>query len=510
MCLYLTKRSSTYYFRRVIPAELRSILGVREFTFSLGTKEKDDAKRLRSEHAVRTDQLIADATHALAQGVAVNKPSTAPVDDHWLGEFATEEAEFAARKTAEREARRLARSPQREEWRERLDGRTDQMPSRYAALKDLLREREDRAIRAEARLRAMGGSSGLAPASIPELSPTRSTAVLWLDGEITNLWASERKPTQKSVDTHRRAANWLYERVGRKPTDQLRTEDFRAFKTRLIEEGQSAANIKMILSRVRTLMQWAFENGHVTSNTAAGVTIKDTKAGRTERRSFDLTSLNAIFSSPVYSDAKRPTGLRGEAGYWLPLLGLFTGARLEELGQLRSSDVSERTYVDHEGNACTAWFMHIREDSADALRLKNAGSERDIPIHDELVRLGFLTFVTAAQEAQQQRLFPLLRPDKYGRLTAKWGENWSVYRRVICGVTDRRMVFHSFRHTFKDYARLAGVDEGVQRQLMGHSSRDAADDYGNGHWDHQLVESMKQYKVPGLTCCGGTPEKVAA
>jgi integrase len=60
------------------------------------------------------------------------------------------------------------------------------------------------------------------------------------------------------------------------------------------------------------------------------------------------------------------------------------------------------------------------------------------------------------------------------------------------------MVFHSFRHTFKDYARLAGIPEGVQRQLMGHSGKDVADDYGAGHWDHQLVEGMKLYRVPGL------------
>lgn len=115
-----------------------------------------------------------------------------------------------------------------------------------------------------------------------------------------------------------------------------------------------------------------------------------------------------------------------------------------------------------------------------------------------------------AKDAKQQRLFPLLRPDKYGRLTAKWGEHWSVYRRDVCGVTDKRMVFHSFRHTFKDYSRLAGIDEGIQRQLMGHSARDVADDYGSGHWDHQLVEAMKRYKVPGLKVPPGTSASVEA
>jgi integrase len=499
MCLYLTKRNSTYYFRRAIPPELRTILGGREFTFSLGTKDKEEAKRLRSEHALRTDALIDEAWAKMREQVAPVEAKAPPmIDGQWLGEFAEEEAAFAARKTAEREARRLARRHFRDEWRERLDGTTARMPPRYAALKDLIREQEERAAAAEARAKALEAQNTPTAISPRPSNPSRSGAPIMLDATIVDMWAAERKPTQKGIDTHRAVARWLYERVGRKPVDQLTTDDFRAFKAKLIEEGQSAANIKMKLSRVRTLMQWAFENGYASANTAAGVAIKDTKAGKNERKPFDLPALTAIFASPVYSDGLRPVRLRGEAGYWLPLLALFTGARLEELGQLTPEDVRERRYADDEGNERSAWFIHIREDSEAGLKLKNANSERHIPVHGELVRLGFLTVVTAAKDVGQQRLFPLLRPDKYGRLTAKWGEHWSVYRRDICGVTDRRMVFHSFRHTFKDYARLAGIDEGVQRQLMGHSARDVADEYGSGHSDHQLVEAMKRYRVPGL------------
>jgi integrase len=499
MCLYLTKRNSTYYFRRAVPPELRTLLGLREFTYSLGTKDKEEAKRLRSEHALRTDLLVDEARSKLAEqsGSGEVEAALAPIDGQWLGEFAQEEAEFAARKTAEQEARRLARRQYRDEWRERLDYSTARMPPRYAALKDLLREQEERAAAAEARAGALETQQPTLAAPAPN-PPSRPSEPAMLDTTIVDLWAAERKPRPKGIDTHRAVARWLYDRVGRKPVHELTTDDFRSFKAKLVEEGQSAANIKMKLSRVRTLMQWAFENGYATTNTAAGVTIKDTKAGKNGRQPFDLASLTAIFSSPVYSEGTRPLQLRGEAAYWLPLLALYTGARLEELGQLRPDDVQERRYADDEGQERTDWFIHIREDSEADLKLKNANSERHIPVHGELVRLGFLGFVKTAKNSEQQRLFPLLRPDKYGRVTAKWGEYWSVYRREVCGVTDKRMVFHSFRHTFKDYARLAGIDDGIQRQLMGHSARDVADDYGSGHWDHQLIEAMKRYKVPGL------------
>ena len=38
--------------------------------------------------------------------------------------------------------------------------------------------------------------------------------------------------------------------------------------------------------------------------------------------------------------AQASKGGAGEAAYWLPLLALFTGARLEELAQLRVSDLA--------------------------------------------------------------------------------------------------------------------------------------------------------------------------
>ncbi len=46
-------------------------------------------------------------------------------------------------------------------------------------------------------------------------------------------------------------------------------------------------------------------------------------------------------------------------------------------------------------------------------------------------------------------MFPGLRPDKKGAVTGNWSKWWGRYARQS-GITDRRKVFHSFRHTFKD------------------------------------------------------------
>jgi integrase len=181
------------------------------------------------------------------------------------------------------------------------------------------------------------------------------------------------------------------------------------------------------------------------------------------------------------------------------LLALHTGARLEELGQLRPSDVMQISYPDADGANRQAWFIRLKEDAEGNPHLKTAGSERDVPVHPTLESLGFIAFAQAAEKAKQPRIFPKLTPDKYGRLTAKWGEWFGSYLRTVCGISDKRMVFHSFRHTFKQYARHAGIIEGVQRQIMGHGSADVADTYGSGYPLHQVVEGMAAYRVPGLS-----------
>lgn len=417
MCTHLTRRGAAYYFRRVIPQELRPrFAGKREWTYSLGTKDRGAAKRLAQAETVRTNGLIDQVL-----GVSTDVPC--PV----------------------------------------------QSPELPAAL----------------------------------LEPPRPESRIMLDKEIVDLWAAERKVQPQGVQMYRAAARWLYERIGRKPVDQITKPDILAFKAKLVAEGCTAANIKNKLSRLRTLLQWAADNGYAASNAADGVSIKDGEAAKNKRRSFDLASLNAIFSSPIYAKSERPSDSRsaGDAAYWLPLLALFTGARREELGQLRPDDVVRLSYPAPDGQPQSAWFLKLIEvdDEGTATVLKNAASERLVPVHPELERLGFVRFALAMKEQGRTRIFHALKPSKFGRLTDKWGQWFTIYRRDVCGVTDRRMVFHSFRHTFKDYARHAGIVEAVQREIMGHSGDDVADDYGSGHSLYRLVEGMSLYKVSGLT-----------
>ena len=508
MCTYLHKRGATYYFRRVIPAELRAALGGKaEFMQSLRTKDREQAKRLIPAKTAASDRALDAArlhTHHVPQEPAqpLSPEAEAMAAARW--ENALEGAEIESREIAAQDRRRELAAEMITFFERQLAGSTAEVPAKWRSVRYMVDEARiavvldaERASIIKANTRPVIEHTDAARAPNKEM-------MLDCEGvpDIVDLWAAERKPVQKGIDTHRAVARWFYDREGRIPVAAITRKQVLSFKDKLVGEGQTSANIIMKLSRLRTLLQWAFNNDYAPANVGEGVTIKNPDKARNKRLPFDLPALTKIFAGPVHAEGARPAGGKGEAAYWLPLLALFSGARLEELGQLRPRDIREMDYPDADGVIQRGWFISLTEDSAGDTdtdtRLKNAASERIVPVHPELQRLGLIEFVNAAIEGKRARLFPLLKPNIYGRLSAKWGEWFSPYMRVTCGVTDKRMVFHSFRHTFKQYARSASMIEGVQRQIMGHSPGDVADEYGNGYPMHQLVLGMGQYKVPGL------------
>ncbi|MEG2046654.1 MAG: hypothetical protein RR100_07380, partial [Comamonas sp.] len=108
------------------------------------------------------------------------------------------------------------------------------------------------------------------------------------------------------------------------------------------------------------------------------------------RRIFSNEDLTKLFTGKMRSiDRLYGYGIkrfRGRYHYWLPLLALFTGARANELAQLRLSDI-----VEKDGIMCID--INAGED-IDGMRRKSTKtvktSVRLVPIHSDLIALGFL------------------------------------------------------------------------------------------------------------------------
>nr|MBC8268152.1 hypothetical protein [Rhodospirillaceae bacterium] len=179
----------------------------------------------------------------------------------------------------------------------------------------------------------------------------------------------------------------------------------------------SPGAVQKAIHAVSAVLAWAVENGYLDYNVAHGVKVRGVGEGQTKRSDYESHHLKTIFNSPVFTQGKRPIGGCGEAAYWLPLLSLFSGARLEELGQMLVSDVK-----DVGGIPCVELDTFGGDKS-----LKSGSSRRVVPLHSKVVSLGFLKYVQKMKRAGEARVFPevtskrLEGETKTGSYSAWWG-----------------------------------------------------------------------------------------
>jgi len=224
-------------------------------------------------------------------------------------------------------------------------------------------------------------------------------------------------------------------------------------------------------------MQWLSENPVIAGGAGRASARAATRRSAATRRRKDYTTeeLRAIFSSSAFTmpDWKLPRADFGKAWYWIPFLLLYTGARREELAQLRSSDVR----CSEDG----IWHLDIlaTSDSEDGERgVKTEASRRLIPLHSDLIARGLLEYRTTVPEKGQ--LFPMLRQNSAGYFGANFGKHWGNYLRDHVRLDSPVSPMHGFRHTFKTLCREAGIAEEVHDAITGHVGAGAvARDYGS-------------------------------
>lgn len=178
---------------------------------------------------------------------------------------------------------------------------------------------------------------------------------------------------------------------------------------------------------------------------------------------FTVNHLNAIFALPLFRGCvddehgchtPGPNIVRRHR-YWAPILALWTGMRMNEILQLERADISMSpdgiefirvTDQDHGDYSGTAFSK----------RLKTKNAVRSIPIHHTLKAIGFLTWV---QDCRDGRLFPEATVGKAGEKPSDTYSKRFASNLKEAGVwKPRRLVFHSFRNSFNDALRSAGVD----------------------------------------------------
>ncbi len=301
-------------------------------------------------------------------------------------------------------------------------------------------------------------------------------------------WQSESAVARGT--THERYLNTiktLAEFLDCKPIDQISRKDIHDFAIHLIDTGNSPVTSKQKVGILKTIFNSSINKELLDKNPTDHFKLPYKRPYK-PRVGFNPEDLGRIFTSPIYTQGYLPLGGGKIACFWLPLLALYTGARLEELAQLQVTDIKVAKGLGH--------YLSITDLGNTQAQLKNVHSRRNIPLHPVLVACGFLDHVRSREHGF---LFPDLKLNPRGKRSGYFSNWFSTYLRKKIGIKDTRKVFHSFRHTFKDLCRKHGIEEAVHDALTGHKSPAASRDYGNDEFPMEpLFAAMEKFEVPDL------------
>lgn len=217
----------------------------------------------------------------------------------------------------------------------------------------------------------------------------------------------------------------------------------------------------------------------------------DIKAKTTlKRRPWSPSELTTLFGSPLHQRYELPDAKNAgrDAAYWIPLLGLYSGSRLGELCQLRAEDVQTVDGVP----------VLVLTDEGEGQSIKSEAGHRSVPIHSDLIRLGFLRYVENLRATGAESLWPAL-PLRKGKPSDYFGR-WFLQLRKDLGLTDPALDFHCFRHTVRPKMRQGGASETTMDKVTGHKSRGSIGTVVYDHWTLQEIRSaVEAIQYPELT-----------
>lgn len=228
-------------------------------------------------------------------------------------------------------------------------------------------------------------------------------------------------------------------------------------------KGLSTPTIVNKLSYLAGFFEWAQGVGSypMSSNPARGQ-LKYSAKEKRQRRKLGFKAL-AVDQIKTLFDGAALTGLSVEAR-WGALLGLYTGARVSEIGQLLLADF------------LTAGDVHcIRiNDEGEGQSLKSDVSIRTVPIHPDLISLGLLERVETLREKGETRFFPAAKVGAINGMGNWLGKAFTRYLDA-CGVKPEgagKVGFHSLRKSVIHAMQTRKVEAEYRAQFVGHDLDD--------------------------------------
>jgi integrase len=167
---------------------------------------------------------------------------------------------------------------------------------------------------------------------------------------------------------------------------------------------------------------------------------------------FTSNELSQIFNPATINKLKKPHE------FWVTILGLYSGARINELSQ---------PYLDDFTCENGLWRLHIHDEQNN--RTKTESSERYLPLHPDLIALGLLDYLEDVREVSPEgRIFPYLLESSLNGFGDVPSEAFGRYLDKL-KIDSAKKVFHSFRHTINHHLIGKSVPQSDREELLGHA-----------------------------------------
>jgi integrase len=305
---------------------------------------------------------------------------------------------------------------------------------------------------------------------------------------------------KQAEGTHRDGgANWAYQNdalvkfLGHDDARKLSSQNLMDWRDFLLASGKSAKTVSgKYLAAIRAVLTWAAKEKRLPSNEAATVhqgvakKIQSREKGYTTHEAVAILNVSISHQpTKVTNPSNRESAHMTFAKRWVPLLCAFTGARVTEITQLRKEDVrleSER------------WILRITPEAGSV----KTGQYRDVPLHKQVLDLGFIEFLKAAKSGPlfhnaQNPVSYLARARVTSGKLSEWLQSLNL---VPNGVQPS----HGWRHRFKTQGRELGVSDRVIDAIQGHAGRTGGDDYGDVTVAARLrvIDSIPHYNLEVL------------
>jgi integrase len=242
--------------------------------------------------------------------------------------------------------------------------------------------------------------------------------------------------------------------------------------TNLLREKLAPKTIRdSYLAALKATLKWGVDNARLTVNAAEKATVRVARQTRERERGFtDAEALAILKAAIAHKPATRqnPRTVEGAtltaAKRWVPFLCAFTGARVAEMTQLRREDVRLNDEIP---------YLRITPEAGST----KTGDYRDVPLHPQLIALGFGEAIKASSDGplfydglSKRRKGSDHASKQVAQRLAKWVREMTVEGAPTIPASIQPN--HGWRHRFKTEARRLGISDSVRIPIQsGHRFR---------------------------------------